>query len=111
MGLKLSLFFMITRHLFYLSFLFLGLSAFAQDDDGKTSKYCNEDLDKKAKELYEKGIDKKKYKKPERMEFLSKAISIEPDFAEAHVAMGLELVARARLESKPFTATIPFFMK
>ena len=102
---------MITRHVLFLSITLIGFTAFCQDDDKSPSSFCNEDLDKKAKGFYEKGIDKKKYKKPERLEFLSKALSIEPEFAEANVAMGLELVARAKLESKPFTATVPYFLK
>ena len=36
---------------------------------------------------------------------------MEPDFAEAHLAMGLELAARAKLENKPFSQTLPFFYK
>jgi outer membrane protein OmpA-like peptidoglycan-associated protein len=89
----------------------IHITALAQDEDGKPSKLCNEDISKKAISLYEKGTDKKKYKKPERLEFLMKAIEIEPDFAEANLAMGLELVVRFKLENKPFTATVPYFLK
>ncbi|MBL7931526.1 MAG: OmpA family protein, partial [Bacteroidia bacterium] len=84
----------------------------AQDDDAQApSKFCNEDLNKKAVALWEKGTDKKKYKRPERLEFLRKALEIEPDFAEAHLAVGLELAARSKLEEKAFTQTLPFFYK
>lgn len=85
---------------------------FAQDDDTENgSSFCRDDIDKKTIELYRKGTDRKKYKKPERMEFLMKALQKEPDFNEANLAMGLELAARSKLESKPFTQTIPYFLK
>jgi len=99
---KLILFF--TLSLFSISF-------FAQDEEGGAKKLCNDNLEKKAISLYEKGRDKKKYKKPERLEFLTKALEIEPDFAEANLTMGLEMVVRCKLDSKPFTATVPYFMK
>jgi outer membrane protein OmpA-like peptidoglycan-associated protein len=102
------------RPLIFLLFLSFGFSTvFAQDEDEEagSKKFCSEELSKKAIESYQKGIDKKKYKKPERLEFLKKAIDLEPDFAEAHLAMAMELVARSRLESKPFTQTLPFFYK
>lgn len=94
--------------------LVLGtMTCFAQDDeDVETSGgLCNDDVDKKAVSYYKKGIDRKKYKKPERMENLMKALEIEPDFAEANLAMGMELAARSKLENKPFTHTFPYFMK
>jgi outer membrane protein OmpA-like peptidoglycan-associated protein len=97
--------------IFLIFFLFLSYSVICQDDEKSQSKFCNDDISKKALAFYEKGIDKKKNKKPERMEALMKAIEIEPDFAEAHLAMAFELVARCRLEEKPFTPTLPFFYK
>jgi outer membrane protein OmpA-like peptidoglycan-associated protein/tetratricopeptide (TPR) repeat protein len=93
----------------FLLFCF-SLQVAAQDDES-SKKLCNEALSKKALGLWEKGTDKKKYKKPERLEFLMKAIEMEPDFAEAHLAMGLELAARAKLDNKPFSQTLPFFYK
>lgn len=35
----------------------------------------------------------------------------EPDFAEPYLAAGLEFAARCKLEEKPFTMTLPFFLK
>ncbi len=104
----------VSTHTFvFLSFLILSsFCSFSQDDDNKApSKLCNEEISKKAISLWEKGTDKKKYKKPERLEFLKKALELEPDFAEAHLAVGLELAARCKLEEKPFTPTLPFFYK
>ena len=93
-------------------FLFLPASFSSQERDSeKTSAYCQDISDKKATAFYEKGKDKKKYKKPERLEFLMKSLQLEPDFAEANLAMGLELVARCKLEEKAFTPTLPFFYK
>ncbi len=97
------------RH-FLLFFLFSAFTLVAQDEDEKAG-LCDPDLDKKAIAFYEKGIDRKKFKKPERMQHLMKALEIEPEFAEANLAMGLELAARSKLESKPFTHTLPYFLK
>jgi outer membrane protein OmpA-like peptidoglycan-associated protein/tetratricopeptide (TPR) repeat protein len=99
--------------LFYiLPFILLSNILLSQDEEEKGSKkLCNEDIPKKVIALYEKGTDKKKYKKPERLKFLMEAITAEPDFAEANLAMGLELAARCKLEEKAFSPTLPFFYK
>ncbi|MDI1355712.1 MAG: OmpA family protein [bacterium] len=84
----------------------------AQDDaEAPSKKMCNEDLSKKAISLWEKGTNKKKFKKPERLAFLKEALDLEPDFAEANLAMGQELAARCKLENKAFTPTLPYFYK
>lgn len=83
---------------------------FAQEEDPGEKKYCAE-VSKEALKLYEKGSDKKKYHKPERLEFLRKCLEEEPDFAEANLAMGFEIVVHCKLENKSFSPTIPFFMK
>jgi outer membrane protein OmpA-like peptidoglycan-associated protein len=90
---------------------FLCFAISAQDDEKMPAKLCDENLNKKAISLYEKALDKKKYKKPERLEFLTKAMELEPDFAEANLRMGLELVVSCKLNNKPFTPTVPYFMK
>lgn len=93
-------------------FIFSGSLLWSQEEESKgTKKFCNEDIPKKVMSYYEKGTDKKKYKKPERLEFLMKALTEEPDFAEANLAMGLELAARCKLENKAFTPTLQFFYK
>lgn len=83
----------------------------AQEEENSGKKLCNEEINKKAIDLWKKGTDKKKYKKPERLEFLMKALTLEPEFAEANLAMGLELAARCILEERAFTPTVPFFLK
>lgn len=100
------------RKLFFIPLLLVSFSILAQDDEeNTTSKLCNDNLDKKALSLYEKGIDKKKYKKPERLSFLTKALEIEPDFAEANLTMGLELIVRLKLENASFAPAVPYFLK
>lgn len=102
--------------LFYILLLIgFTLPVLAQDDDEKEEKsekkLCNEDLSKKAIALWEKGTDKKKYKKPERLKFLMQALEMEPEFAEAHLAMGNELVARWKLGEAPLAQAATFYMK
>jgi outer membrane protein OmpA-like peptidoglycan-associated protein len=99
------------KQLIFIFLSTLSISFFAQVELNKEIKYCVEISNKKAVKLYEKGIDRKKFKKLERLEFLVNALKLEPDFNEAHLAMGLELAARCKLESKPFTQTVPFFMR
>jgi outer membrane protein OmpA-like peptidoglycan-associated protein len=85
---------------------------FSQDgDENEPAGFCGEQPDKKAVALYEKGTNKKKYKRPERLEFLAKAMEIEPDFAEAYLITGLELAARCKLEERDYKPTMPFFYK
>ena len=84
---------------------------FAQDEDETTSKFCVEIDNKKALRLYEKAIDKKKYKKPERLAFLRECLELEPDFAEANLAMSREIIVHCKLENKPFAPAVPFLLK
>ncbi len=98
------------KFVFIFSFAFVCFALPAQDDNAETA-LCKTDLNKKAISNWEKGTNRKKFKKEERLEYLQKALEIEPDFAEANLAMGLELAARAKLYSKAFTPTLPFFYK
>jgi len=90
-----------------LIFLFLqGLTAFAQQDTG-----CGGTDNKKALELYTKGIDKKKYQQNERMGFLKQALDLEPDYAAANFALGEENVKFAMLNKPPdYSPSVPYFM-
>ncbi|MFN8115148.1 MAG: OmpA family protein [Bacteroidia bacterium] len=97
---------------FLLPFLLLfSISFFAQEEEEGSSKFCVEIDNKKALKLYEKAIDKKKYKKPERLGFLRECLAEEPDFAEANLAMAREIVVHSKLENKSFAAAVPFFYK
>ncbi|MCX8080569.1 MAG: OmpA family protein [Bacteroidia bacterium] len=82
-----------------------------EEESVKKKSFCNEITNKKAIALYEKGINKKKYSKPERMEFLRKCVELEPDFAEAWLSAGQEIIVRCKLENAPFAPATPFFMK
>ncbi|MFO0477885.1 MAG: OmpA family protein [Bacteroidota bacterium] len=85
---------------------------FSQEEtEGQTKKFCQEIDNKSALKLYEKAKDKKQYKKPERLEFLRKCLDAEPDFAEANLAMGNEIVVTSKLNNKSFAPAVPYFQK
>ncbi len=88
--------------------LFLGSFAMAQDEEKKST--CPEPDDKKAVELYKKGTDKKKYHKPERLNFLQEALKIEPAYAEASMALGNEIIVKCKLDNLPFSTARPQFL-
>ncbi|MBL7916774.1 MAG: hypothetical protein JNM96_00155, partial [Bacteroidia bacterium] len=101
----------ISKSLIILFTLLLNNFSFAQDEDETPKAFCVEIDNKKAVNLYKKGIDKKKYKKPERLAFLNQCLEMEPDFAEANLAVANEIIVHCLLENKPFTPAVPFFMK
>lgn len=94
---------------FTLTFIFLSVALLlnAQDDGEKP---CQEIENKKAKKLYEQGIDKKN-KKDDRMKFLEQAIQLEPDYVDANFAFGMERVRTLIYEDKPFKPVEPYFLK
>lgn len=94
-----------------ISILISSVQLFSQEEEEGQSKFCVEIDNKKALKLYEKAIDKKKYKKPERLAFLRECLAEEPDFAEANMAMAREIVVHCKLENKPFAPAIPYFLK
>jgi len=89
--------------------LFINPFAFGQDEEPKKST-CPEPEEKKAIDLYKKGTDKKKYKKPERLKFLQEALNIEPGYAEANMALGNEIIVKCKLDNLPFSGARPFFI-
>ncbi len=91
----------------FFSFSIHGIS-FAQDEEKKSA--CPEPENKKALDLYKKGIDKKKYKKPERLTFLNEAVELEPDFAEAYMTIGNEIIVKCKLDNLPFSSARPYFL-
>lgn len=100
------------KHLLLITLLLFSFSIIAQDEEESgSSKFCNEIDSKEALKLFEKAKDKKKYKKPERLEFLRKCLEVEPDFAEANLLMGNEIVVTSKLNNKPFSPAVPYFMK
>jgi outer membrane protein OmpA-like peptidoglycan-associated protein len=80
----------------------------SQDEDGE-KKYCKE-IDKSLEKLYLKGTDKKT-PKPERLKYLKQALDEDPDFAEANLRMGFEMIVHLKLENKSFAAARQYFMK
>lgn len=82
--------------------------AFSQDDEGE-KKYCKE-IDKSLEKLYLKGTDKKT-PKPERLKYLKQCLDQDPDFAEANLRMGFEMIVHLKLENKSFAAARSYFMK
>jgi outer membrane protein OmpA-like peptidoglycan-associated protein len=83
-------------------------AALAQDDEKSA---CKEIDNKDAIKLYEKGIDKKKYEKPERMKFLLEALEMEPDYAEANWAYAEGILQKLRLDNKPYKPVEPYLLK
>jgi outer membrane protein OmpA-like peptidoglycan-associated protein/tetratricopeptide (TPR) repeat protein len=101
------------KYLLSLCILFISPSLFSQDDEEESDskKLCIDIDNKNALKLYEKAKDKKKYKKPERLEFLRKCLEEEVDFPEANLLMGNEIVVTCKLQNKSFAPAIPFFYK
>lgn len=99
------------KKLVLFALLCLSFTLPAQDDEEGPKKFCNEIDSKEALKLYEKSIDKKKYKKPERLEFLRKCLELEPDFAEANLVMANEIVVTCKLQNKSFAPAVPYFKK
>ena len=89
--------------------ILISFSAYSQEDEEGPKKFCQELDNKEALKLFEKATDKKKYKKPERLEFLRKCLASEPEFAEANLAMGNEIVVTCKLNNKSFSQAIPYF--
>ena len=97
--------------LFTLLLILISFSAYSQEDEEGPKKFCQELDNKEALKLFEKATDKKKYKKPERLEFLRKCLASEPEFAEANLAMGNEIVVTCKLNNKSFSQAIPYFYR
>jgi outer membrane protein OmpA-like peptidoglycan-associated protein/tetratricopeptide (TPR) repeat protein len=91
-------------------FFLLAFSGIALAQDEEKKPACPEPENKKVVDLYKKGIDKKKYKKPERLEYLAKAIELEPDYAEAYMTIGNEIIVKCKLDNLPFSTARPYFL-
>jgi outer membrane protein OmpA-like peptidoglycan-associated protein len=85
--------------------LAFSFSSFAQDE----SK-CQEIDNKKAKKLYEQGIDKK-YKKEERLAFLKQAMELEPDYVDANFAFASERIKTLSINEEKYKPVEPYLKK
>ncbi|MFL5763330.1 MAG: OmpA family protein [Bacteroidia bacterium] len=85
--------------------LFFAGSAFAQEE----SK-CQEIDNKKAKKLYEQGIDKKN-KKEERLAFLKQAMELEPDYVDANFAFAEERLKTLSINEEKYKPVEPYLKK
>ncbi|MES2591716.1 MAG: OmpA family protein [Bacteroidota bacterium] len=90
---------------FLLLLTFIISSAIAQDETP-----CQEIDNKKAKKLYEQGIDKKN-KKEERMGFLKQAMEIEPDYVDANFVYTQERIKTIIYENSSFKSIEPYLKK
>ena len=100
------------RKLSYCLVLFLGCTLIARAQKGASPlEPCVEMKNKKAVEWYEKGIDKKHYRKDERMKFLENALALEPDYMEANFQYGMETIRTLITQNKPFKPAEPYFNK
>ena len=75
--------------------LFSGF-AFGQEEP------CDEDISDKAIKLYEKGSNKKKYDKYQRMRYLKEALEEEPDYVAANFTIAIERIKTAKYEGTSF---------
>lgn len=89
-------------------FFFNSFFLFAQEEE---KPKCLEIDDKEAVKAYEKGIDKKKYKKEERLVFLEKALEIEPEYPAANLALAQEKIVTIKLKGSKYESIIPYMLK
>ncbi len=66
------------RFILLFSFCLITQNVLSQSNEA-----CTYLPEKKAKSLFEKGTDKKKYKKPDRLKYLKQAIDVDPNFIDA----------------------------
>jgi len=77
----------------------------------KTFAQCQENDNKKAQKLFEKGIDKKKYEIKERQEYLRNALEENPDFANAYFELGNCIITLYKGSGAPLSNANAYFEK
>jgi outer membrane protein OmpA-like peptidoglycan-associated protein len=97
----------ISRILFSALSVLFSMHSFAQEEKDN----CHHADDKKAISNYEKGIDNKKYNREERIDYLNKAIEIDPDYVEAYYKLGQIQVLMANLHQGAYKPVIQPFSK
>src|ERR1041385_6184724 len=107
-------FFSPVRTIFLATIFLLPPHLFSQTDDGKTSESgCQTIDDADAQKSFEKSKDKKKYSWEERKGFLQDALTAQPDWADANLAMDkmIETKAIADGNEGTYPDAIPFLKK
>ncbi|HEU4719327.1 MAG TPA: hypothetical protein VFU15_15895, partial [Bacteroidia bacterium] len=106
------------RYILLAAFVFVFLRpsvALAQDDDDNTSTGgdCQQIDDKEAQKNFDKSKDHKKYSWDERKAFLQKALELEPDWADANMAMAKMIMNKAKADgnSDRYPAAEPYLKK
>lgn len=87
-------------------FMFLN-TAFSQE----TSSSCAYTPEKKAQGLFEKGTDKRKYKKQERLKFLKDAIERDPNYLDALFEYSSQSAHSYLYTKKPFPHLEKYLLK
>jgi outer membrane protein OmpA-like peptidoglycan-associated protein len=82
-------------------------SLHAQDEKPE----CGSSENKDAVKNYEKGIDRKKNDKKERMAYLSKALELDPEYPAANFAIAQEIIVTQKLNEASYKPAAPFFEK
>lgn len=77
-------------------FALISNSVLAQEEN------CDEDVSAKAVKLYEKGSNKKKYDKYDRLRYLKEALEEEPDYVAANFTLAIERIKTAKYEGTSF---------
>jgi outer membrane protein OmpA-like peptidoglycan-associated protein/tetratricopeptide (TPR) repeat protein len=91
---------------------FFSKNIFAQKKKGEEErKSCIEVSQPKAIKLYHQSLDKSKYEKKQRMDFLKQAIEIEPDYVEALSVYAQELIKTAKFEGTSFKSAEKYLLR
>jgi outer membrane protein OmpA-like peptidoglycan-associated protein/tetratricopeptide (TPR) repeat protein len=72
---------------------------------------CPESANEKARAIYTKTRDKKKYDKNTRMMMLAEAIALDSSYVQACYYAAQEIVVKCKLDNKSFSSAIPLFLK
>jgi outer membrane protein OmpA-like peptidoglycan-associated protein len=91
-----------------LVFVSLQLRLYAQDSE---REQCATSSNEKAVKLYKDGTDKKKFKKEERMDFLKKAIELDPDYVAANFLFAFELERTLNYKKASIEPCEKYFLK
>jgi outer membrane protein OmpA-like peptidoglycan-associated protein len=97
----------IFRFLIFVATTLGSLHLFGQDEKDK----CHHADSKKALELYEKGCDNKKYKREDRINFLTKATEEDPEYVEAYYKLATIALTVANLHQESYKSTVANFLK